>query len=112
MSGGPRATQCFTVAEPDSGDHASAQDAGVQKAGQSVRPNSPLPATEKLVMVRDESPLPPKPWAPVGGFRYIVRDDRWEWSDEVARMHGYKPGTVARPPNWCWRTNIPTTRRQ
>jgi PAS domain S-box-containing protein len=45
-------------------------------------------------MVRDESPLPPKPWAPVGSFRYIVRDDRWEWSDEVARMHGYRPGTV------------------
>jgi hypothetical protein len=45
-------------------------------------------------MVRDESPLPPKPWASVGSFRYIVRDDRWEWSDEVARMHGYRPGTV------------------
>lgn len=46
-------------------------------------------------MVRDESPLRPKPWAPVGSFRYFVREDRWEWSDEVSRMHGYKPGTVA-----------------
>lgn len=54
----------------------------------------PLPATENLCMVRDESPLLPKPWAPVGSFRYFVRDDRWEWSDEVARMHGYRPGTV------------------
>ncbi len=44
-------------------------------------------------MVRDKS-LPPDPWPPVGEFRYVARDDRWEWSDEVARMHGYEPGTV------------------
>jgi PAS domain S-box-containing protein len=31
---------------------------------------------------------------PVGSFRYTVADDRWEWSDDVARMHGYEPGTV------------------
>ncbi len=30
----------------------------------------------------------------VGSFRYLARDDRWEWSDEVAAMHGYAPGTV------------------
>jgi PAS domain S-box-containing protein len=30
----------------------------------------------------------------VGPFRYFRADDRWEWSDAVARMHGYKPGTV------------------
>ncbi|WP_232070648.1 PAS and ANTAR domain-containing protein [Mycobacterium lacus] len=33
-------------------------------------------------------------WAPVGRFRYFLRDDRWEWSAEVARMHGYEPGSV------------------
>lgn len=33
-------------------------------------------------------------WPRVGGFRYFVADDRWEWSDEVAHMHGYEPGTV------------------
>lgn len=33
-------------------------------------------------------------WPPVGKFRYLAREDRWEWSDEVARMHGYEPGTV------------------
>jgi PAS domain S-box-containing protein len=33
-------------------------------------------------------------WPSVGSFRYLVREDRWEWSDEVARMHGYDPGTV------------------
>ncbi|MFE3446145.1 PAS and ANTAR domain-containing protein [Nocardia sp. NPDC059180] len=30
----------------------------------------------------------------VGGFRFWFADERWEWSDEVARMHGYQPGTV------------------
>ena len=30
----------------------------------------------------------------VGGFHYHRDGDRWEWSDTVARMHGYEPGTV------------------
>jgi PAS domain S-box-containing protein len=30
----------------------------------------------------------------VGGFVYLRSGDRWEWSDTVARMHGYEPGTV------------------
>ncbi|AEF39996.1 PAS and ANTAR domain-containing protein [Hoyosella subflava] len=30
----------------------------------------------------------------VGSFRYWPRSDRWEWSDEVAAIHGYAPGTV------------------
>lgn len=30
----------------------------------------------------------------VGWFRYYFDDDRWEWSPEVERMHGYQPGTV------------------
>jgi PAS domain S-box-containing protein len=30
----------------------------------------------------------------VGAFRYHRADDRWEWSDAVAHMHGYEPGTV------------------
>jgi PAS domain S-box-containing protein len=28
----------------------------------------------------------------VGSFRYFRGEDRWEWSDAVARMHGYGPG--------------------
>lgn len=28
----------------------------------------------------------------VGSFRYFRAEDRWEWSDTVARMHGYPPG--------------------
>jgi hypothetical protein len=31
----------------------------------------------------------------VGTFRFWFDGERWEWSDEVARMHGYEPGTVA-----------------
>lgn len=31
----------------------------------------------------------------VGSFRFWFDGERWEWSDEVARMHGYEPGTVA-----------------
>jgi hypothetical protein len=30
----------------------------------------------------------------IGTFRFWFVDQRWEWSDEVARMHGYEPGTV------------------
>lgn len=30
----------------------------------------------------------------VGRFRFDLEDQRWEWSDPVARMHGYQPGTV------------------
>ncbi|MFI9402234.1 PAS and ANTAR domain-containing protein [Nocardia sp. NPDC052316] len=29
-----------------------------------------------------------------GGFRFWFADRRWEWSDELARMHGYRPGEV------------------
>lgn len=37
----------------------------------------------------------PMSLARVGGFSYLSATDRWEWSDAVARMHGYEPGTVA-----------------
>jgi hypothetical protein len=30
----------------------------------------------------------------VGTFRFRFVGQRWEWSDEVARMHGYEPGSV------------------
>lgn len=30
----------------------------------------------------------------VGSFRFWFAGQRWEWSDEVARMHGYEPGSV------------------
>jgi PAS domain S-box-containing protein len=30
----------------------------------------------------------------VGRFRFFLDGRRWEWSDAVARMHGYQPGQV------------------
>jgi PAS domain S-box-containing protein len=30
----------------------------------------------------------------VGWFRFFFDDDRWEWSPEVEKMHGYEPGSV------------------
>lgn len=30
----------------------------------------------------------------VGTFYFWFADQRWEWSDEVAMLHGYEPGTV------------------
>ena len=30
----------------------------------------------------------------VGAFRFYFHDGRWEWSEQVQRMHGYQPGTV------------------
>jgi fructose-specific component phosphotransferase system IIB-like protein len=31
----------------------------------------------------------------VGSFRFYFADQRWEWSPQVERMHGYEPGTVS-----------------
>ncbi|MFB8003398.1 PAS and ANTAR domain-containing protein [Nocardia sp. NPDC056000] len=31
---------------------------------------------------------------PIGSFRFWFAEQRWEWSDEVAAMHGYAPGEV------------------
>jgi PAS domain S-box-containing protein len=30
----------------------------------------------------------------VGWFRFYFADERWEWSPQVERMHGYEPGTI------------------
>ncbi|KUH65586.1 antitermination regulator [Mycolicibacterium novocastrense] len=30
----------------------------------------------------------------VGWFRFYFADERWEWSPQVERMHGYEPGTT------------------
>jgi len=46
---------------------------------------------------REQQPRPVEPAAGflnVGSFRFWFVGQRWEWSDEVARMHGYEPGAV------------------
>jgi PAS domain S-box-containing protein len=30
----------------------------------------------------------------MGWFRYYFDNQRWEWSEQVQRLHGYQPGTV------------------
>jgi PAS domain S-box-containing protein len=30
----------------------------------------------------------------VGWFRFYFDEDRWEWSPQVQKMHGYAPGTI------------------
>ncbi len=30
----------------------------------------------------------------VGAFRFYFDDERWEWSEQVQRMHGYQPGEM------------------
>jgi PAS domain S-box-containing protein len=30
----------------------------------------------------------------VGSFRFFLDGQRWEWSDAVARIHGYQPGEI------------------
>lgn len=39
-------------------------------------------------------PAGARPYLNVGTFRFWFVGQRWEWSDEVARMHGYEPGSV------------------
>ena len=40
-------------------------------------------------------PIEPAPgYLNIGAFRFWFLGQRWEWSDEVARMHGYEPGEV------------------
>lgn len=47
-----------------------------------------------VTLVVDEATHPDVGFERVGSFRYVINDDRWEWSDAVARMHGYAPGSV------------------
>lgn len=47
--------------------------------------NQPTPGTGGAARTRPN----------VGTFRFWFDGERWEWSDAVARMHGYEPGTVA-----------------
>ena len=51
----------------------------------------PLPASEYVEDGRQIAEAP-RPTVPSGGVS--LRHDRWEWSDEVAQMHGYGPGMV------------------
>jgi PAS domain S-box-containing protein len=48
----------------------------------------------------------------VGRFGFFVDGQRWEWSDAVARMHGYDPGTVEPTTELLLRHQHPDDRQQ
>jgi hypothetical protein len=48
----------------------------------------------------------------VGWFRFYFEDQRWEWSDQVQRMHGYQPGTVTPTTELVLSHKHPEDRRQ
>lgn len=48
----------------------------------------------------------------VGHFKFWFDDQRWEWSDEVAVMHGYAPGTVEPTTDLLLRHKHPEDRAQ
>jgi ANTAR domain/PAS fold len=50
---------------------------------------SPL-GGESPVDVASTTGSPPR----VGSFRFYFDDERWDWSPEVERMHGYQPGAA------------------
>lgn len=48
----------------------------------------------------------------VGWIKFFVEDQRWEWSDEVARLHGYQPGEVVPTTELLLRYKHPDDRAQ
>jgi hypothetical protein len=59
-------------------------DGAVQDCG-----NAPSP--DRLAAVDEFVPLTPDQ---VGWFRFYFDEQRWEWSEQVQRLHGYQPGAV------------------
>lgn len=56
------------------------------------------PAAGNAEAVNDNAPSGPAPTVPLskrtGRFQFWFADQRWEWSHEVAAVHGYAPGEV------------------
>lgn len=48
----------------------------------------------------------------VGWFRFFLDSQRWEWSDTVARMHGYEPGSVTPDTDLLIRHKYPDDRER
>ena len=47
-----------------------------------------------------------------GWFRFHFADQRWEWSEQVRRMHGYEPGSVTPTTDLVLAHKHPDDRRQ
>jgi hypothetical protein len=61
--------------------------------GQARRPDAATP-TGKRDLPASAVGASGAPYLNIGSFRFWFVGQRWEWSDEVARMHGYEPGAV------------------
>jgi PAS domain S-box-containing protein len=48
----------------------------------------------------------------VGWFRFYIDGQRWEWSENVERIHGYEPGTVTPTTELLLSHKHPDDRRQ
>ncbi len=48
----------------------------------------------------------------MGTFRFYFEGERWEWCENVARMHGYEPGTVTPTTELVLSHKHPDDRRQ
>jgi hypothetical protein len=48
----------------------------------------------------------------VGWFRFHFDDQRWEWSEQLQRMHGYEPGTVTPTTELVLQHKHPNDRRE
>jgi hypothetical protein len=59
---------------------------------QPTRTGAPTPSANRKQSAGATDPA--TKYLNVGTFRFWFVGQRWEWSDEVARMHGYEPGTV------------------
>jgi PAS domain S-box-containing protein len=59
--------------------------------GTSARIAIELQRADGLTAAFEEATVAPRR---VGAFRFYFDNQRWEWSEQVQRMHGYQPGTV------------------
>lgn len=48
----------------------------------------------------------------IGRFRFFLDGQRWEWSDAIAVMHGYQPGTVVPTTELLLQHKHPDDRQQ
>jgi hypothetical protein len=81
----------FFCPESLAGASAECDDAHVQQSSRTAA----VSATDKRSQPTDMSGGSAPRYLNVGSFRFLFAGERWEWSDEVARMHGYEPGSVA-----------------
>ncbi|UQX12101.1 PAS domain-containing protein [Candidatus Mycobacterium methanotrophicum] len=62
-----------------------------------MNPRNPLVSTDGVVgQAATGAQLLAADWSQhLGWFRFYFDDDRWTWSPQVERMHGYPPGATA-----------------